>query len=153
MKKPTPLSENLTFLRNDNGYSLEALAEKIGVSRQAVAKWENGETAPDIMNCEALAKLYGVSLDGLVNHDTQEAGTNIPPKGKHMFGTTKVGERGQIVLPKDAREIMNIQKGDTLVVLGDEDPSNFGIALVPSSYFLGFADIVRNSTSAKSDDQ
>lgn len=49
------------------------------------------------------------------------------PKGKHIFGTVKVGERGQIVIPKEAREIFNINPGDTLLVLGDEDQ---GIAVV-----------------------
>ena len=42
------------------------------------------------------------------------------PHGKHIFGTAKVGERGQIVIPKDAREMFHIQPGDTLLVLGDE---------------------------------
>ena len=43
------------------------------------------------------------------------------PKGKHIFGTVKVGERGQIVIPKEARELFNIKPGDTLLVLGDEE--------------------------------
>ena len=42
------------------------------------------------------------------------------PKGKHIFGTVKVGEKGQIVIPKEARELFGIQAGDTLLVLGDE---------------------------------
>lgn len=41
-------------------------------------------------------------------------------KGKHMFGSVKVGERGQIVIPKEAREIFGIKPGDLLLVLGDE---------------------------------
>jgi len=48
------------------------------------------------------------------------------PKGKYIFGTVKVGERGQIVIPKEAREIFNIQPGDTLLVLGDKES---GIAI------------------------
>lgn len=40
--------------------------------------------------------------------------------GKHIFGTVKVGEKGQIVIPKDARALFHIQPGDTLLVLGDE---------------------------------
>lgn len=40
-------------------------------------------------------------------------------KGKHVFGTVKVGEKGQIVIPKDARALFDIQAGDTLLVLGD----------------------------------
>ena len=42
------------------------------------------------------------------------------PKGKHIFGTVKVGEKGQIVIPKEARELFGIKAGDTLLVLGDE---------------------------------
>ena len=42
------------------------------------------------------------------------------PKGKHIFGTVKVGEKGQIVIPKEAREKYNIKAGDTLLILGDD---------------------------------
>lgn len=48
------------------------------------------------------------------------------PKGKHIFGTVKVGERGQIVIPKEARELFDIKPGDSLLVLGDEEQ---GIAI------------------------
>ena len=61
------ISANLNTLRKQRGYSQEEVAEKIGVSRQAVAKWESGETMPDLDNTMALAELYGVSLDNLVN--------------------------------------------------------------------------------------
>ena len=42
-------------------------------------------------------------------------------KARHIFGTAKVGERGQIVVPKDARELYGIHPGDTLLILGDEE--------------------------------
>ena len=42
------------------------------------------------------------------------------PKGKHIFGTAKVGEKGQIVIPKEARTLFGVQPGDTLLILGDE---------------------------------
>ena len=42
------------------------------------------------------------------------------PKGRHVFGTARVGERGQIVIPKEARAFFGIRPGDTLLVLGDE---------------------------------
>ena len=42
-------------------------------------------------------------------------------KGKRVFGTAKVGDRGQIVIPKEARELFNIKPGDTLLILGEED--------------------------------
>ena len=41
-------------------------------------------------------------------------------RGQHIFGTVKVGEKGQIVIPKEARRIFGIKPGDTLLVLGDE---------------------------------
>ena len=43
------------------------------------------------------------------------------PQGKHVFGTVNVGEKGQIVIPKDARNLFRIDPGDTLLVLGDEE--------------------------------
>lgn len=45
-------------------------------------------------------------------------GTN---KARHIFGTARVGDRGQIVIPKDAREFYSIKPGDTLLILGDEE--------------------------------
>ena len=55
------------------------------------------------------------------------------PKGKHLFGTVKVGEKGQIVIPKDARELFGNQPGDSLVVLGDEAS---GLAIIKNDVFL-----------------
>lgn len=57
----------------------------------------------------------------------------VPPKGKHMFGTVRVGEKGQIVIPKRAREIFSISPGDELTVLGDEEQ---GLALIKNEKFL-----------------
>lgn len=50
-------------------------------------------------------------------------GKHILGKGnaKRVFGTAKVGDRGQIVIPKEARELFNIRPGDTLLILGEED--------------------------------
>jgi len=57
-------------------------------------------------------------------------------KTKHLFGSVKVGERGQIVIPKEAREIFGIRQGDILLVLGDVER---GIALVKADTLQGFA--------------
>lgn len=57
-------------------------------------------------------------------------------KTKHLFGSVKVGERGQIVIPKEAREIFDIKQGDILLVLGDVER---GIALVKADTLQGFA--------------
>lgn len=69
----------------------------------------------------------------------------IPPKGKHIFGVVKVGERGQVVLPKKARDIFHIQAGGLLVVLGDEGPEYPGIALMQEDYFLQTAHILKSA--------
>lgn len=49
------INVNLVFLRKANKMTLEEVADKINVSRQAVAKWENGDSIPDIVNCVSLA--------------------------------------------------------------------------------------------------
>jgi AbrB family looped-hinge helix DNA binding protein len=130
------ISQNLRQLRTRCHLSQEEVAEKVGVTRQAVAKWENGETLPDILNCDALAELFDVSLDELVYYDPEKEGIPIGPKNKHIFGTVTIGDRGQIVLPKKARDTLKFNSGDTLVVLGDTNPLTAGIALIGSGTFL-----------------
>lgn len=61
------IASRLTSLRKDHGLSQEELAEKLGVSRQAVSKWERAESSPDTDNLIALAQLYGVTLDELIH--------------------------------------------------------------------------------------
>ena len=79
MKKQTNLiSQNLSALRQYHKYSQEEVAEKVGVTRQAVAKWEAGETVPDIINCDAPAGLYDVSVDALIHHERSKNSTPSP---------------------------------------------------------------------------
>ena len=56
--------------------------------------------------------------------------------GKYIFGVVKVGDKGQIVIPKDARNIYNIKPGDALIMLGDER----GIALLKTEIFQNVID-------------
>ncbi|HZD43100.1 MAG TPA: AbrB/MazE/SpoVT family DNA-binding domain-containing protein [Methanomicrobiales archaeon] len=63
-------------------------------------------------------------------------------KTKHIFGSVKVGERGQIVIPKEAREVFEIKQGDILLVLGDVER---GIALVKADTLQGFAKKILDS--------
>ena len=62
------IANRLLARRREHGYSQEELAYKLGVSRQAVSKWERAESSPDTDNLLALARLYGVSLDALLLH-------------------------------------------------------------------------------------
>ena len=63
------LGERLYTLRKSRGLSQEQLAEKIGVSRQTISKWEGGLSTPDLENLMALADCFGVSLDALVGKE------------------------------------------------------------------------------------
>jgi AbrB family looped-hinge helix DNA binding protein len=135
--------DNLVYLRKMKGMSQENLAARLDVTRQTISKWELGEGAPDIEKSKILADIFGVSLDDLVSFDASSERLPIPPKGKHIFGVVKVGDKGQIVIPAKARKIFNISQGDEFVVLGDE---NSGLALIKSEDFLNFADMVRKNT-------
>lgn len=66
------IANSLVRLRKKNGLSQEALAEKIGVSRQAVSKWERAESSPDTDNLIALAELYNLSLDDMIKGNNVE---------------------------------------------------------------------------------
>jgi len=60
------IANRLQKLRKENGYSQEELADKLGISRQAVSKWERAESSPDTDNLIILARLYNMSLDDLL---------------------------------------------------------------------------------------
>lgn len=139
---------NLTELRKTRGYSQEELADLIGVSRQTLSKYETGESLPDIERCRLLADVFSVSIDDLINYDRsdeQSLGLGVPPKGKHIFGMVKVGDKGQIVIPAKARKIFGIQPGDNLIVLGDEGQ---GIAIIKER---GLLDLLSKARSIPSD--
>ena len=121
------IAENIASLRKINRLSQEEFAEKIGVTRQSISKWEKGDSVPDLESCILISKCFNVSIDDLVNYSEDKHGFPIPPKGKHIFGIVTVGDKGQMVIPKKARDIFDIKQGDNLLVLGDETQ---GIALV-----------------------
>ncbi len=68
------IADRLVELRRSRGYSQEELAAALGVSRQAVSKWERAESSPDTDNLIALARLYGISLDSLLLHAAENDG-------------------------------------------------------------------------------
>ncbi len=63
------IGKKIMDLRKKNGLSQEELAEKIGVARQTISKWELGETSPDLKQSKELSNIFNVSLDELVNND------------------------------------------------------------------------------------
>ena len=128
------MKKNLILLRNIHGYSQEEIAGKIEISRQAYAKWESGATIPDIEKCKRLADIYGVTIDSLINMATPAGKTIMPPppKGKNIWGSVAINERGQLVIPKEVRERFGLTGGQRLIVLTDDKE---GIALVPCKMF------------------
>ena len=135
------IGKNLQKLRKMMNLTQETLAEKVGVARQTIAKWETEESAPDLACAGRLAAVLDVALDDLVSAPTEELDESTGLKGKHMFGLVTVGDKGQIVIPVRARRVFHINPGDQLMVLGDE---NSGIALVNAQAFLAIAEGIQN---------
>lgn len=100
----------LQELRKMNGYSQEVLAEKLGVSRQSISKWERAESSPEIDNLMALAKIYGISIDDLLNTDKDKVIVQDPKKtdkdfkGKMKSLLSKANDFG--MYPKAAKTLL-----------------------------------------------
>lgn len=98
----------LQQLRKNNGYSQEVLAEKLGISRQSISKWERGEASPEIDNLMALAKIYGITLDELldINMDTVMVKNESPHdfKGRIKSLLSKANDFG--IYPHTAKKLM-----------------------------------------------
>ncbi|MCR5615460.1 MAG: helix-turn-helix domain-containing protein [Saccharofermentans sp.] len=138
--------DNLLALRKIHDMSQEELADAIGVSRQTLSKYETGESLPDIEKCMLIANVFGVSVDDLLNFDPKDEdslGLGVPPRGKHIFGMVKMGDKGQIVIPAKARKIFDLNPGDNLLVLGDEGQ---GLAIIKEK---GLLDLLRNAKNPR----
>ena len=127
------IADNLKILRYKNGYTLEAIAEIISVSRQSVAKWEAGDSVPDIVNCVKLASLYKISLDELVNLPLKNVEIDDFVLEKDRFcGVLDVSQEGTIRIPDKVMDAFQIHRGDKVLLLADKKQ---GIALVKCSQF------------------
>ena len=73
-------NENLKYLRKQYGLTQEQLAEKLNVSRQAITKWESGQSMPDIENLKELSYIFSVSMDSLVGEIESKSTTKIKKK-------------------------------------------------------------------------
>ena len=127
------ITNNLIFMRHNHGYTMEALAEIISVSRQTIAKWESGESFPDIMNCMKLATLYKITLDELVYKPLSEAKAGEFSSDKNKIcGILNIDENGAINLPESLMEMFDMKTGDKVLLLADRRE---GIAIVKCSQF------------------
>ena len=84
------LGARLQELRLRRGMSQDALADKLGVSRQAVSKWERDEATPDLDKIIKLSELYGISLDALLKEEPQPAKTQQTPPHPHKADWNRI---------------------------------------------------------------
>ena len=106
------IADRLVKLRKKYGYSQEELADKLGLSRQAVSKWERAEASPDTDNLICLAKLYGVSLDELLATD-EDIDTIVEEQVK-----PEEEKKEKVVIQDD--EVVLFSKGGKKVTINDD---------------------------------
>lgn len=104
------LGNNLFQARKKKGLSQEEVAEKLGISRQTVSKWETDETLPDIKQSKRLAVLYGMSLDELIEFDVdvkeiQEVIDKTSEQTSDKIDWTKMWSKKYPVLAKYQEEV------------------------------------------------
>lgn len=129
------LGKKLKELRKKNGYTLEALADKLYISRQTIAKWESDESSIDIDSLKKLSKIYDIAIEDLLT-ENQEDSNYLHPKNKFVFGISKIEDDGSVVLPEYCLNKFNLKSGDKLLILGDLEQ---GIALVRADNYEEFA--------------
>lgn len=122
------LSGKILPLRKSRGMSQEALAERLGVSRQTVSRWETGSAAPDAENLLGLSRLFGVSADELLGSGRGPAPPDAPPQ--------REGNSGQILFFLVGLEVMIvlIQFMTTCIL---ESPFFGLLSTVPLAALLG----------------
>lgn len=107
-------ANRLYELRKKQGLSQEELAEKLGVSRQAVSKWERSEASPDTDNLIALAKLYNLSLDELIygeKEHKEEAKSDPKEESQGKVNKVDIGPAGIFVESDDGDKVQISLKG------------------------------------------
>ena len=127
------LANRLYEYRKNSGLSQEELAEKLGISRQSVSKWERAESCPDTDNLIELAKIYNVSLDALVNvdivkeiHAEEEKIVNELPytiKINNENNTFEDNEGNDIILSEDGIKIIFETPKDFITINYGKDES------------------------------
>lgn len=109
------IATRLQKLRKEKGYSQEQLAEELGISRQAVSKWERAESSPDTDNLICLAKLYGISLDELLSTDDSIQTIKEEQIVNDKIAYDEMNEEALNVKPKS--KVVEIVNGITALVI------------------------------------
>lgn len=111
------IADRLVALRREHGYSQEDLAARLGVSRQAVSKWERAESSPDTDNLIALARLYGVSLDEMLLQAARSAESEEVQERKEIFEEAEAWEAAEERLEKKRKKKRKARKEKLLWLL------------------------------------
>lgn len=104
------IADKLVKLRKKHGYSQEELASKLGISRQAVSKWERAEASPDTDNLICLAKLYDVSLDELLATD-EDIETIVEEQVKNKKDKVVISGKGIAFQDDEGQSVVVNKKG------------------------------------------
>ena len=104
------IANRLVELRKKSGLSQEQLADKLGLSRQAVSKWERAEASPDTDNLICLAKLYNVSLDDLLSSDE-----SIDDIAKETKEREEENKEHDFTVKDDKGNVVHVSKGGAYV--------------------------------------
>ncbi len=105
------IANKLLELRKEKGFSQEQLAEQLGISRQAISKWERAEASPDTDNLIELARLYGISLDDLLLHTPTAMPKEEETETKQKGDFVHVGFDGVHVVDDNGDEVHVTWKG------------------------------------------
>lgn len=125
------LGNNLSNARKKSGLSQEEVAEKLGVSRQTISKWETDETLPDIRQSKKLALLYHLSLDELIEFDTdlkeiEQAIESVSEKKQKEIDWTKVWGKKYPILTTYQQEVKTSDYALKLKEMLDELKKDYG---------------------------
>ena len=142
-------AETLKSLRMEKEMSQRDLAERIYVTRSAIAKWENGESIPDIMRCSQLAEIFDIDMDNVASMFIQrDINKAMNAKRKFIFGKCRI-KHNRIVIPEDAQRVFGLKDGDELLLVGDIKQ---GMALIPISGVDDFVTQLDNAPVLEVDD-
>lgn len=120
------IAKRLLEFRKANGYSQEDLAEKLGVSRQAISNWERNESSPDTDNLIALAQLYNVSIDELLKGSSQPEKNKADEKAEETADESSYSESNKYDNYKDGKSSTHISFKDGVHVHNEKDHVDIG---------------------------
>lgn len=105
------LADKIINLRKKAGWSQEQLADMVGVSRQAISKWESAQSVPDLNRILKLSEVFGVSTDYLLKDDIEE-----PAPGEDLTGVTESGEKLRPVSMEEANDFLAQNERNSLIL-------------------------------------